>query len=286
LPALNGASRRARLRGDFLAGPVPARLLALGILLGSAGAGLAYSDDPSRLADAVGRAGGFEVRYVKLTGQKETSDSAIVAAVGLAPDETLLAVDAGAARRRLEALPWVTAATVRKVLPDTLNVEITEAEAAARWRLAGEETLVAADGTVLADEVPWRFRGLPLVAGRGANTRVPEAKALLDGHPGIASRVVAAVLVNERRWDLRLANGAVVKLPSDGASEALDRLAELESEGAILSAGPVVVDMRLPDRTTVQLEPPAPNAPEGETPALPAGPELDPLAAAIARATL
>lgn len=285
MPALNGTSRRAQLRAAWLAGPVPARLLALALFLGSAGAGLAYTDDPSRIADAVGRVGGFEVKKVKLTGQKETSDSAIVAAVGLLPDDTLLAVDADAARQRLEALPWVTSATVRKVLPDTLDVEITEAEAAARWRLEGEEVLVATDGTVLADEVPWRFRSLPLVAGRGANERVTEAKALLDGHPKIAGRVAATILVNERRWDLRLINGATVKLPADGASEALDRLAELESEGAILSAGPVVVDMRLPDRTTVRLVPPVPTAPEGETPALPASPELDPLAAAIARAT-
>lgn len=286
MPTLNGASRRAQQKIDWLAGPVPARLLALAILLGSAGAGLAYTGDRARLTDAVGRAGGFEVRFVQLTGQQETSDSAIVAAVSLAPEDTLLIVDATAVRERLEALPWVRTATVRKVLPGTLNVEITEWEAAARWRLEGEEVLVAEDGTVLADDVAFRFRSLPLVAGRGANERVADARALLEGHPGIAGRVAAAVLVNERRWDLRLVNGSTVKLPEEAATDALDRLAELEMEGALLSAGAVVVDMRLPDRTTVDLDPPVPTAPEGETPALPSLPELDPLAAAIARATL
>lgn len=285
MPTLNGASRRRKEKSDWLAGPVPTRLLALAILLGSAGAGLAYTDDPARIADAVGRAG-FEVRYVQLTGQRETSDSAIVAAVSLAPDDTLLAVDATAVRERLESLPWVRSATVRKVLPGTLNVDISEWDAVARWRLEGETVVVAEDGTVLTDEVPARFRTLPLVAGRSANERVAEARALLEAHPGIAGRVAAAILVNERRWDLRLVNGSTVKLPEGGASEALDRLAILEMEGAILSAGAIVVDMRLPDRTTVDLDPPVPTAPEGETPALPALPELDPLAAAIARATL
>jgi cell division protein FtsQ len=286
LPALNGASRRAREKSDFRAGPVPMRLLTLVLFLGTTGAGLAYTRDSGRIADAVGRLGGFEVRYVKLTGQNETSDSAIVAAVGLAPDDTLLAVDATAVRERIEGLPWVLSATVRKELPGTLTVEIEEREAAARWRLEGEEVLISADGAVLADDVPVRFRTLPLVAGRGANEKVDAARDLLVAHPALAARVAAAVLVNERRWDLRLANGATVKLPEEGASEALERLASLEAEGAILSAGAVVVDLRLPDRTTVDLDPPVPTAPEGETPALPAEPELDPLAAAIARATL
>lgn len=278
MPALTNRSR--------LTSAMPGRLLAAAVLLGSASAGLAYSEDPARMWDAVGRAG-FDLREMRLKGQKETSDSAIIAAVGLTPGATLLGVDVNSARERLEALPWVRSATVRKDLPHTLSVEIEEASAFARWRWRGDEVLIAADGTVLADDVPFAFRDLPLVAGRGANMAVREIRAVLDAHPSFDDRTAAAIFVNERRWDLRLDNGATVRLPAEDASRSLLRLAALEEEGAILGVGRVVIDMRLPDRTTVQLKVEDSAEDDGERPQLSHGATpADPLAAAIAEATI
>ena len=269
-----------------LSSAMPGRILAAVVLIASGSAGLAYTGDPSKMWDAVGRAG-FELREMKLKGQKQTSDSAIIAAVGLAPGVTLLGVDVTAARGRLEALPWVHAATVRKELPDTLSVEIEEREAFARWRFHGEEVLISADGAVLSDDVPFSFRSLPMVAGRGANEAVQDIRAVLGDYPEIDGRVAAAILVNERRWDLRMNNGATVRLPADDPSRALTRLASLEAEGAILDVGRVVIDMRLADRTTVQLDAASPEEDEGERPQLPGGAApADPLAAAIAEATI
>lgn len=278
MPSLTGRRR--------LTSAMPGRLLAAGVLLASCGAGLAYSDDPARMWNTVGRAG-FDLREMKLKGQRQTSDSAIIAAVGLAPGVTLLGVDVDAARLRLEALPWVRSATVRKELPDTLSVEIEEDTAFARWRYRGEEVLISADGTVLADEVRPAFRKLPLVAGRGANKAVEDVRAVLEDFPEIDGRTAAAIFVNERRWDLRLDNGATVRLPADAPSSALSRLASLEGEAALLDIGRVVVDMRLADRTTVQLKAADAAEDDGERPQLPGGSApADPLAAAIAEATI
>ncbi|WP_420393498.1 cell division protein FtsQ/DivIB [Acuticoccus sp.] len=251
MPALTSRALRSRL-----AGPLPTRLLTAAVLVGTCGAGLAYAPDPGEAIDAVARFGGFEVRYVKLAGQKETSDSAIVASVGLEPDGTLLSVDVEAMRQRLEALPWVTRATVRKVLPGTLDVTIDEASAFARWRIDGSEVLIADDGTVLADEVPPRFAELPLVAGRGANHAVRDAREVLSSSPLYEIRTRAAILINERRWDLVFDTGATVRLPEDGAAEALQRLADIEAQGTI-TLEPIVVDMRLADRTVIELDPQA-----------------------------
>ncbi len=239
------------------------------------------------VVDTVGRASGFQVRYVKLTGQKETSDSAIVASVGLDPDASIFTVDVASTRQRIEALPWVTAATVRKIFPGTLDVSIEEASAYARWRLDSEEVLIAEDGTILAYEVPARFRALPLVAGRGANEKVREIEDLLTKFPEFKARTVAALYVNERRWDLKMDTGATVRLPQDDPRAALDRLTDIEAEGALLEIGRIVVDMRLKDRTSVQLVPPSAkeleaNKPLNDRPDT--APVSDPLAAAIAGA--
>lgn len=290
MPAVTGSARRqARRGGGRLAGGSPSRVLAAAVLLGSCGAGLAYSENPGKVLDAVGRAGGFEVRMVRLDGHEHTSGSAIVAAIGLGPHVSLLTLDVEEVRGRIESLPWVSEATVRKVLPRALDIEIVEAVPVARWRAEGVEVLVAADGTVLSDAVTSRYRALPLVAGRGANEAVGEALALLEAHPGIADSVTAAIRINERRWDLLLEGGATVRLPEADPSAALDRFAWLEASAGVLAAGAVVVDVRFPARTTVELAP----AEGGEvviagTPEVEEDPRItdDPLAQAIREAAL
>ncbi|WMS40857.1 cell division protein FtsQ/DivIB [Acuticoccus sp. MNP-M23] len=275
-----------RSRAGRLASAAPGRLLAVAVLVGSCGAGLAYSEDPARMWDAVGRAG-FNLREIKLKGQEHTSDSAIIAAVGLGPGVTLLGLDVEAARARLEGLPWVKTAAVRKSLPDRLLVEIEEREPFARWRWSGHEVVIDRHGNVLADDVPSRYRSLPLVAGAGANDVVESIREVLSADPALDERVAAAILVNERRWDLRLKNGATVRLPADQPEAALARLASIEERQPLLGVGEVVVDMRLADRTSVQLQAASATEDEGERPALQAEPVAqDALAAAIANATV
>ncbi|ORE96651.1 cell division protein FtsQ [Stappia sp. 22II-S9-Z10] len=224
------------------------------VLVGSGGAGLAYSQDPTHAIDAVGRASGFEFKGLTLTGQKETSISSIVASAGLAPGASIFTIDGEDLRRRVEALPWVEHATVRKILPGTVQLSISEAAPFARWRSEEGIKLISEDGTVLSDTVPPSALELPMVAGYRANQRAKDAVALLDANPLYQIRTRAAVLVGERRWDLVLDTGATVMLPEEGASAALDRLAELEMAGPI-TMQPVIVDMRLADRTVIELDP-------------------------------
>lgn len=237
-----------------LAGPWPARVLTAAVLVGSCGAGFAYSQDPSHAIDAVGRASGFEVRGLELNGQHKTSISSIVATASLAPGASIFTVDGEGLRQRVEMLPWVERARVRKVLPGTVQLEIEEAEPYARWRTETGVKLIARDGTVLSDTVSAQYFDLPLIAGQGANTAAEDAVALLDANPLYQIRTQAAVLVGERRWDLVLDTGATVMLPEDAPSAALDRLADLEMKGAI-TMEPVIVDMRLADRTVIELSP-------------------------------
>lgn len=266
-----------RLEEQF-SGRGPGLLLAVVVIAGGFGLGLASARDASRQLDSIGRLGGFEVRSITVSGQKETSDSALVASMRLSPGATLLGLNVDETRERIEALPWVEAATVRKVLPGSLNVTVEEAQAFARWSHDGEVRLIAADGTVLADEVPQGYGALPLVAGKGANLKVAEAIDLVARHPDTAPLVAGAVLVNGRRWDLALLTGTTVRLPQGDPDAAMVRLARLVAAGALDLAGRAIVDLRLEDRTSVQLAPPVGDAPER----LPGGGEADPLALMIA----
>ena len=204
-------------------------------------------------ADGAANAAGMRIAAVSLSGQRQVSREEIFAAAGVTDHSSLLFLDVAQARAKLEAIPWIAEATVRKLYPDRLQVTITEREAFALWQRQGKVAVIAADGTVLAASVEPRLATLPFVVGNGAAARARGFLAVLDQYPAIRDQVRASILVAERRWNLRLKNGIDVRLPDTNIEQALETLARFDREKSLLTRDIVAIDLRLPDRVTVRL---------------------------------
>lgn len=204
-------------------------------------------------ADAAANAAGMRIATVSLSGQRQVSRQEIFAAAGVTDRSSLLFLDVADARARLEAIPWIAEATVRKLYPDRLQITVTEREAFALWQQQGKVAVIAADGTVLAARVEPRLAALPFVVGNGAAVKARDFLAVLDRYPSIRDQVRAAILVADRRWNLRLKNGIDVRLPDTEVERALETLTRLDAEKNLLNRDIVAVDLRLADRLTVRL---------------------------------
>jgi len=196
---------------------------------------------------------GFRIAAVSLSGPKEVSREEVLTTAGVTGRASLLFLDADAARERLMANPWIADAAVLKLYPDRLQITITERQAFALWQENGRVSVIADDGTVLEPFVEDRYRGLPLVVGRGAERLAKDFLAVVAHYPDIRSQMRAAILVAQRRWNLRLINGIDVRLPETNVAQALDRLVALDREKKLLSRDIVAVDLRLADRVSVRL---------------------------------
>ena len=204
-------------------------------------------------ADAAANAAGMRIATVSLSGQRQVSREEIFAAAGVTDHSSLLFLDVADARARLEAIPWIAEATVRKLYPDRLQITITEREAFALWQQQGKVKVIAADGTVLSAKVEPRLASLPFVVGNGAAAKARDFLAVLDRFPAIRDSVRASILVGDRRWNLRLKSGVDVRLPDTDIERALETLARLDREKNLLNRDIVAVDLRLADRLTVRL---------------------------------
>ncbi|MBR7514068.1 FtsQ-type POTRA domain-containing protein, partial [Mycobacterium tuberculosis] len=76
----------------------------------------------------------------------------VLAIGGVTGRSTLLFLDAATVRDRLKASPWIADATVLKLYPGQLQIEITEREAFALWQQDGALSVIADDGQILE---PW-----------------------------------------------------------------------------------------------------------------------------------
>ena len=166
---------------------------------------------------------------------------------------SLLFLDAEAVRDKLKGNPWIADATVLKLYPGRLQIDIVERSAFALWQQDGRLSVIADDGAVLEPYVTRRFITLPLVVGKGAEIRARDFLTLLDRYPQVRSVTKAAIFVGQRRWNLRLKDGLDVRLPETNVGKALARLSTYDREDHLFSRDIVAIDMRLPDRLTVQL---------------------------------
>ena len=259
-----GAARRRPARTRFrraymlgAAGLVGGALAAGGWWAWRAGAVEAVGAAAFAQLDRAAVAAGFTVQEVFVVGRVETGAEELRAAVGVERGDSMLAFDPGAARDRLLELGWVKDATVRRRLPNAVDVAVVERRPFALWQDAGRLALVDRDGEVITRRRLERFAKLPLLVGEDAGRHAAQLIDALALQPRLYAEVEAAVRVGGRRWNVRLKNGVEVNLPEEGAAEAWARLAEIEARQGVMSKDIVAIDMRLPDRLVVRMTPEA-----------------------------
>ena len=230
------------------------------LLLGSTGFGIVkgghLADFTAALSDtrnAIANSAGFRITAVAINGRKQLTQDEVLAIGGVNGRSSLLFLDAATVRDKLKANPWIGEATVLKLYPGQLQIDIVERSAFALWQNDGRLAVIADDGAVLEPYLSRRFISLPLVVGKGADTRARDFLALLDRYPQVKSQTKAAIFVGERRWNLRLKDGLDIRLPEHDVGNALAALSKLDREDRLFSRDIVAIDMRLPDRLTVQL---------------------------------
>jgi cell division protein FtsQ len=247
----------------FLERHLPRRagmMATLTLLLSAAGLGIVKGGHVERFATSLGEArnalassAGFRITTVAINGRKQLSQDEVLAIGGVNGHSSLLFLDAASVREKLKANPWISEATVQKLYPDQLRIDIVERSPFALWQRDRRLSVISDDGAVLEPYVSRRFLSLPLVVGKGAETRARDFLALLARYPRVNSVTRAAILVGERRWNLRLRDGLDIRLPENDVADALAALSTLDQEDHLFSRDIVAVDMRLPDRLTVQL---------------------------------
>lgn len=108
----------------------------------------------------------------------------------------LLKVKLDDVQRKVATLVWVDHVDVRRVWPDGLEINLTEHQAAYRWRDAhGQQALVAKDGEIIWDASSATqddYQALPLLIGDGAGVAV-----LAEAYNGLSELLGQALPIQQ-----------------------------------------------------------------------------------------
>jgi cell division protein FtsQ len=234
--------------------------LAVALILAAAGIGAvrggqyqAFVAAEGSLSDFIAREVGLGVKVVTISGVARLDERQTLAIAGVSPKSSIPFFDVDAARARLEKTPLVASASVRKLYPNRLVIDVVERQPAALWQRDGEVSIVAADGAALDELKETQLNDLPFVVGKGANKRLRDYLALLDAAQELKAKIEAGVFVSERRWNLKMKTGVDVKLPETDPSSAMPALLKLERDNRILEKDIISLDLREPGRAFARL---------------------------------
>lgn len=236
--------------------------LAVFVLIGWVGAWFFMSGTSSHVASwadnkilNITKGVGFEVANILVEGRNYTDVDTLKAIININKGDPLLAFKPELAQEMIEKLSWVKSAEVERRFPDTIYVGLIERTPMALWQRNKRLSLIDTEGAVLTDDKLDRFKNLVIVVGDSVPEQAPDFLKILAAQPEIMSRVEAAKIISNRRWDLTLKNGVTVKLPEGDTPLALSRLLVVQEEEALMDKDVNVIDVRDNARITVRTKP-------------------------------
>lgn len=121
----------------------------------------------------------FHLRSLRLEGLRHLSAPQVRSLAGVTPSTNLFWLSPSMIARRVERSPWVSEASVSRVLPSTLVIRVTERRPVAI--LAGRRLLVAGDGMILGPNPG----GLRLPVLQAPRDGVQPGMRLASAFPGL-----------------------------------------------------------------------------------------------------
>jgi len=128
---------------------------------------------------------------VSVTGNHYVSRESVLGIFGADRNRSVLHIPLSVRRQQLEAVPWVEQATVRRALPNTIEVEIVERTPIAFLREGSDMALVDVHGVILDRPVEGNFH-FPVVTGITADTPAEDREKRMQLFAGFTQQVASA----------------------------------------------------------------------------------------------
>jgi cell division protein FtsQ len=128
---------------------------------------------------------------VQVTGNQYVPRGRVLEIFSADRNRSVLRIPLNERRRQLETIPWVEQATVRRALPNRIEVEITERTPIAFLREGSDLALVDVHGVILDRPLKGNFH-FPVITGMGADMPIEDRELRMQMFAGFSQQVEAA----------------------------------------------------------------------------------------------
>ncbi len=204
-------------------------------------------------ADWLLRTDNFPVRNVRFEGEfKHVTQQELQTAVMNVVRGNFFLLNLDAVKARVESLPWIYQASVRRQWPQDVHVRFREQQLAARW---GDDVFLNQVGDVVRVKLDETMPVLPRLEGpEGTGPQVLEHYRKFGQILAVAGLKLERITLTPRRvWRLGLSEGMVIVLDRDQPDYKLERFARVYAQSLRHQAAEIAqVDLRYANGFAVQ----------------------------------
>ena len=155
----------------------------------------------------------------------------------------------------VESSEWVKRASIKKVLPSTLKINVTENDPYAIYFQEGKSFLIDLDGSIIT-EINLNNYEDDLLFVRGENSPELLEQLIRDisiAFPNLTQTLEEVEFIEKRRWNLKLNNKLLVKLPDEKIQQSLKNLKQLFEEQEVMESNIIEIDLRIQGRAALKV---------------------------------
>ena len=167
----------------------------------------------------------------------------------------LIGLNFNSIKKIVESSEWVKRASIKKVLPSTLKINVTENDPYAIYFQEGKSFLIDLDGSIIT-EINLNNYEDDLLFVRGENSPELLEQLIRDisiAFPNLTQTLLEVEFIEKRRWNLKLNNKLLVKLPDENIQQSLKNLKQLFEEQEVMESNIIEIDLRIQGRAALKV---------------------------------
>ncbi len=196
----------------------------------------------------------FQIKNVIIEGSEKSNISEIENNVTEFKGN-LIGVNFNSIKEIVESSEWVKRASIKKVLPSTLKINVTENDPYAIYFQEGKSFLIDLDGSIIT-EINLNNYEDDLLFVRGENSPELLEQLIRDisiAFPNLTQTLHEVEFIEKRRWNLKLNNKLLVKLPDENIQQSLKNLKQLFEEQEVMESNIIEIDLRIQGRAALKV---------------------------------
>ena len=196
----------------------------------------------------------FQIKNVIIEGSEKSNISEIENNVTEFKGN-LIGLNFNSIKEMVESSEWVKRASIKKVLPSTLKINVTENDPYAIYFQEGKSFLIDLDGSIIT-EINLNNYEDDLLFVRGENSPELLEQLIRDisiTFPNLTQTLEEVEFIEKRRWNLKLNNKLLVKLPDENIQQSLKNLKQLFEEQEVMESNIIEIDLRIQGRAALKV---------------------------------
>ena len=193
---------------------------------------------------------GLKIESIRITGAKHSVENSIKKQINVNFGDSIFKLSSGNIYSNVMKIGSIQSATVRKNLPNTLSINVTEKTPIAIFQKNSKFVLIDKDGITIS-ETRARTKNLPIITGDNANTTANSMLEIVSKFEIVKNKLDSMMFVRKRRWDIIVSGGIHVKLPQYNIERALEVLSEILKQRTLNKNTVKSIDLRMPENIVI-----------------------------------